>query len=147
MNGMNVNNGRPAPKQFINKNIFEEVVTGPGQQFGYPINESGEVKKIVNTGNGKGTFSHNLTTRLRNSAIRNGKPITYKRVVKTSVLNPKWAAAEHRREVNNLSSLLNSARMTNGGRHHSGRRHSKRHNSKRHHSKRHHKKRLTRKRN
>jgi len=129
MSGMNVNSGRPrAPKQFINKNIIEEVVTGPGQQFGYPINVYGQVKKIVNLDNGKGTFSHNLTERQRNSAVRHDKPITYKRVVKTSVLNPKWAAAEHRREVNNLSSLFNSAKMTNGGRHKTkhGKRHKKR---------------------
>jgi hypothetical protein len=117
MNGMNVNSGRQrVVKQFINKNIIEEVVTGPGQQFGYPINVQGKLKKLVNTGNGKGSFSHNLTVRQINSVIRNGKPITYKRVVKTSVLNPKWAAAEHRREVNNLSSLLNSTSMANGGR-------------------------------
>jgi len=138
---MNVNSGRQRVlKQFINKNIIEEVVTGPGQQFGYPINVNGQVKKIVNIGNGKGTYSHNLTERQRNSVIRNGKPITYKRVVKMSVLNPKWAAAEHRRNVNNLSSLLNSTSMANGGRHHSGRPHSKRR-----HSKSHHKKRKTRK--
>lgn len=118
MSGMNVNNGRQrVVKQFINKNIVEEVVTGPGQQFGYPINVYGQVKKIVNLDNGKGTFSHNLTERQRNSAVRHDKPITYKRVVKMSVVNPKWAAAEHRREVNHLSSLFNSAKMTNGGRH------------------------------
>lgn len=136
MNRMNINNGRRVPviKQFINKDITEEVVTGPGQQFGYPINESGTLKKVVNTRNGKGTFSHSLTTRQSNSAVAEGKPITYKRVVKMSVINPRWAAAEHRREVNNLSSLLNSARMTNGGRHKT--KHGKRH-----------KKRLTRKRN
>jgi len=128
MSGMNVNSGRRAPKQFINKNIVEEVVTGPGQQFGYPINVYGQVKKIVNVPNGKGSYSHNLTERQRNSVIRNGKPITYKRVVKMSVLNPKWAAAEHRREVNNLSSLLNSTSMANGGRHKTkhGKRHKKR---------------------
>lgn len=118
MNGMNVNSGRQrVVKQFINKNIIEEVVTGPGQQFGYPINVYGQVKKIVNVPNGKGSYSHNLTERQRNSVIRNGKPITYKRVVKMSVPNPKWVAAEHRREVNNLSSLLNSTSMANGGRH------------------------------
>ena len=137
MNRMNINNGRRVPKQFINKNIIEEVVTGPGQQFGYPINESGTLKKVVNTGNGKGTFSHSLTARQSNGAIREGKPITYKRVVKMSVINPRWAAAEHRREVNNLSSLLNSARMTNGGRHKT--KHGKRHKK--------HLARLTRKRN
>jgi hypothetical protein len=133
MNRMNVNNGRQrVVKQFINKNIIEEVVTGPGQQFGYPINVYGQVKKIVNAPNGKGSYSHNLTERQRNSVIRIGKPITYKRVVKTSVLNPKWAAAEHRREVNNLSSLFNSTSMANGGRHKT--KHGK-----------HHKKRVTRK--
>jgi len=133
MSGMNVNSGRQrVVKQFINKNIIEEVVTGPGQQFGYPINVNGQVKKIVNIGNGKGTYSHNLTSRQSNSVIRNGKPITYKRVVKMSVLNPKWAAAEHRREVNNLSSLLNSTSMANGGRHKTkhGKRHKKRKTSK-----------------
>ena len=135
MNRMNVNNGRRAPKQFINKNIIEEVITGPaGQQFGYPINVDGTLKKVVNTGNGKGTYSHNLTARQSNIAVSTGKPITYKRVLKTSVVNPKWAAAEHRREVNNLSSLLNSAKMTNAGRHKT--KHGKRH-----------KKRITRKRN
>ena len=136
MNRMNINNGRRVPviKQFINKDITEEVVTGPGQQFGYPINESGTLKKVVNTRNGKGTFSHSLTTRQSNSAVAEGKPITYKLVVKMTVTNPRWAAAEHRREVNNLSSLLNSTRMTNGGRHKT--KHGKRH-----------KKRLTRKRN
>ena len=131
---MNVNNGRRAPKQFINKNIIEEVITGPGQQFGYPINESGTLKKVVNNHNGKGTYSHNLTSRQSNIAVSTGKPITYKRVLKMTVTNPRWAAAEHRREVNNLSSLFNSARMTNAGRHKT--KHGKRH-----------KKRLTRKRN
>jgi hypothetical protein len=129
MSVMNVNNGRQrVVKQFINKNIVEEVVTGPGQQFGYPINVYGQVKKIVNIGNGKGTFSHNLTERQRNINVAKRKPITYKRVVKMSVPNPKWAAAEHRREVNNLSSLFNSAKMTNGGRHKTkhGKRHKKR---------------------
>ena len=128
MNGMNVNNGRRVPKQFINKNIIEEVVTGPGQQFGYPINESGTLKKVVNTGNKKGTYSHNLTARQSTIAVTEGKPITYKRVLKMSVINPRWAAAEHRREVNNLSSLLNSAKMTNGGRYKTkhGKRHKKR---------------------
>ena len=151
MNMSNVNHrGRRAPvvRQYIDKNITEEVITGPAQQFGYPINGDGKLKKTVNTGNGKGHFSHTLTDRQSNIAVSEGKPITYKRTYKMSVLNPRWVAAEHRREVNNLGGLFgsiqmtNRANMTNGGRHH-----SKRHHSKRHHSKRHNKKRLTRKRN
>jgi hypothetical protein len=157
MNMSNVNNhrGRRAPviRQYIDKNITEEVITGPAQQFGYPINGDGKLKKTVNTGNGKGEFSHNLTLRQINSNVAKGKPITYKRTYTMSVLNPRWVAAEHRREVNNLGGLFGSIQMTNranmanGGRHHSKRHHSKRHHSKRHHSKRHNKKRLTRKRN
>ena len=137
MNRMNGNNGAPAgapPKQFIKKTIKEEVITGPGQQFPYPINATGKLLKNVNAMNGKGKFFHSLTSRQAETETAAGRPVVYKREYKMNVENPKWRALQTRAAVNNLSGMF--GRMGYGGK--SKRRHTKRRSTRRRHTKHRH---------
>ena len=99
--------GRAPPKQFIKKTIEESVTTGPGQQYPYPMNATtGMLMKNVDIGNGKGKFSHSLTPRQSETAMSTEQAITYRRSYKINALNPKYAAAQTRAKVNELSNLF-----------------------------------------
>ena len=97
---------RAAPKQLIKKTIQESVTTGPGQQYPYPMNATGRLMKNVDTGNGKGKFSHSLTDRQSQMAMSSGQAITYSRSYKINAINPKYVAAQSRAQVNELSGLF-----------------------------------------
>ena len=91
------------PSQFINKTITETVVVGPDN---YPRDATGNILKVVSTGDGKGDFSHSLTDRQVSQTVGAAGAITYTRSYTIPVQNPKWAAAKGRANMNALANMF-----------------------------------------
>ncbi len=95
--------GSKPPSQFINKTITETVTVGPEN---YPRDATGNILKIVSTGDGKGDFSHSLTDRLLSKTVSEGGIIVYTRSYTIPVQNPKWVAAKTRANMNDLADMF-----------------------------------------
>jgi hypothetical protein len=104
-NNANMGTGAKPPAQFINKSITETIVVGPDY---YPRDISGNILKVVSTGDGKGDFSHSLTDRQVSMAVTKGELITYTRSYTIPVQNPKWVAAKGRENMNELTKMFGS---------------------------------------